>query len=538
MRFLLALLIGLALSSSASAQIFEVRFKTEKMAKKYAKYMVQIDGRVAFIGEIRTGVVYTPGKGTNFDRSQRSEWYLPNPDDPLSLPYKVKNGGIGKAVKKQVAGVQNAHIERILVFSAGNSFYSQSLEYQMRLDEITELKDRRDDLPKGDKFWQLAQLQLLEKYDRLYTWVGALGYTGAAKKIAKTMQKERKVVGKEASLVRKKRAMEGVGKSSPAVDVNKSAEKWAQGATFRTQQSQHCRITYFSGISDGQAARGLELAEEAILGFRQQFIDPYLAKDFKDRIPETRFVEWYFGPDDEFSFEHMFVEHYGMFWGADRVERLKVAGQSATRGGKHPTYLFYWRNDGDSDVVGRVANNLGVALASLHYGTEYTNGRMDWLEEALGYWVSLEFLGRNTVTNLGRDRPDDGGRTVSGKKEKDKKTVSERPLKVGERRLYLEMALAEGVPFSVLMTTRRFDMEAGDVAKSWSFFEFLTKTNPRQAQVFLRAMGQYALVPDTFHDLLRKKANLVYEIKDQDVFRWLEKSWQEYARAQVESAGG
>ena len=42
-------------SAAAPAQIFEVVFHDEKTAKKYKKDMVEIEGRLRYIGELRSG---------------------------------------------------------------------------------------------------------------------------------------------------------------------------------------------------------------------------------------------------------------------------------------------------------------------------------------------------------------------------------------------------------------------------------------------------------------------------------------------------
>lgn len=541
MRVLPVLLVALSWflgASNASGQIFEVVFHDEKTAKKYAKYMVEIGGQPRFLGELRAGATYTPGEGARYDRSGRTEWYLQDPDDPTKLPYKIGDGGvILKANKKQVRGVQNAHIAAINMFAPNSSWFAIGEEFEQRVERIEALEEERDEEEEGGAAWQAKHMVLLEEIEQTRVWLGGLGFSGAADDLARELKKQTKVVGREAAAAREKRAMEGIGKVLPADDVNASAEEFAPGFTFKMQESQHCRIIYHSGIPDGAISASLEMAEKAILGFRARFVEPYLAEDFEDRIPEDRFLEWYFGPDDIAAHEKMLEEHFNLIWGANRAEKLKVEGARRMRGGEHPDWLFYWRNVNQEDPMGKVANNLGVTLATVHYGTNFTKEPMDWIEEAIGYWISLEYLGRNIVTNKAFDwSAGDDGRTVGRggrQEEEEKKTVGEGVVQAGERTLYLRSALGEGSPFSGLMTTRLYDMSRGDVAKSWAMFEYLIQTDPKNAQLFLRSMAQFAREGGDFHGRLRKRAEELFQVQGEDVFRKLDRDWEAWVRAQL-----
>ena len=541
MRVLPVLLLAaswLFVSATAPAQIFEVVFHDEKTAKKYKRDMVEIDGRLRFIGELRAGATYIPGQGTNYDRAGRSEWFLCNPDDPTRLPYKVNDDGvITKAIKKQVGGVQNAHVAAINLFAPNSSWHAIGREYEQRMERLEELEEDRDREDEGGSAWQSKHRILLEELEQTRVWLAGFGFSGAVDDLAKEMKKQTKVVGREAAIEREKRAMTGIGDVRMADEFNASAEKWAPGYTFKVQESQHCRITYHSGMPDGAVSGALRMAEKAILGFRARFVEPYLADDFPDRIPEDVFIEWYFGPDDMSAHEQMYTEHFGLIWGPDKAERLKVEGSRNRRGGENPDWLYYWRNVAQEDPVGKVANNLGVTLATVHYGTGYTKVSMDWIEEAVGYWISLEFLGRNIVTNKAFDwSKDDPERTVGrgGRQDEDeKKTVGEGVVQAGERTIYLQSALGEGSPFSALMTTRLYDMKRGDVAKSWAMFEYLIRKDPKQSQIFLREMAKFAREGGDFHGKLRKRAEDLFEVRGEDVFRKLDRDWEAWVRSQL-----
>ncbi len=536
MRRFLPWVALLALAAPADSQIFAVKFKDQKAEKRYSKHLVDIHGEKLLLGELRGGVEWQPERNNvNIDRQKRSEWFVCDPGDPSKLPYKVKDGLIGKAVKKQVVGVQNSDIEAVRVFARRNSWYGVSLEYAGRRARLEELIEARDALAAGTNAWELAQAGVLDQADRTGDWLRSFGFTKAADKTEKEVKKIKKLGTAKSTEARRARAMQGIGAAQVDAELTGSAVDDCGGRTFRWQQSQHCVIRYHKGIPDKRIKDVLELAENAVLGFRGEFVAPYLADDFADRVPEEQFIEWYFGPDDVAAHERMFENHFGLSWGPRKKERLQMQGNMVRRGGEHPEFLYFWRIGQNEDLPGIIANNLGVALASLNYSSYGSQVPMDWVEEALGYWISLEFLGRNVVTNKEFEyEKDDGGRTVGGRDKKDKdKTVGEAVAMIGERAIYLETALADGSPLHALMTTELFDMHNGDLAKSWAMFDFLARRTGREGQVFLRAMGEAARDSASFHQRLREIGDKLFEIKGQDVFRVLDERWTRYAREQL-----
>ncbi len=538
MRALLAVIVALLLSSHASGQIYEITFKSEKVAKKYQKYMMEVNGIPRFLGEYRSGVKWNGKYNSTRDPQVRSEWFIGDPGDPTKLPYKVKDGTRGKAIKKQVVGIQNSQIDKIALFVDNNSWYGLSMEYKDRIRHLDGLRDVRDDFEKGGRDWQAAHWRLLDGYEGMIGWLSSMGYHDAVKKMIKEAERQRKVVSKAAEEARRKRAIKSVGKVEIPKELNASCERLGLKVRFKMQQSQHCRIYYHTGIKDVQIEHCLKLAERAMAGFRAKFVEPYLADDFQDLIPENMWLEWHFNPPNREAHEKLYEEHYGMSWGPRKEERLKSDGTRSYRGGENALFLCYWKIQQENSLDGIVANNLGVHLATLHYRTANTQISMDWLEQAVGYWISLEYLGRNSVTEKAFDwgeQEDDHtvSRREDDKKEKEKETVAEPPLSVGEKRLYLEGALAEGVPFHVLMQTRLFDMKRGDVAKSWAMWDFLTSTYGGEAQVFLRSMGKFAREGGGFQEKLRKVGDPLFENQGQDLYRMLDEAWKEWANRQL-----
>jgi hypothetical protein len=535
MRALLAFLLTFAFASFANGQIYEIQFKSEKIAAKYSKYMMEVNGVPRFLGEYRSGITWNDKRNSTIPAGVRSEWFVANSSDPTKLPYKVKDGARGKAVKKQVVTIPNEKIQNIQMFMDNNSFYGLSLEYQDRIRQLDQLRDQRDEFEKGGKDWKSAHWQLLDAYEGMIGWLSSTGYSGAIKKIKKESDRQRKVVAEAAEEERRKRAIQDVGEVEVASELNQSCEKLGLKVRFKKKHSQHFIIYYNTKIKDVQIEHCLKLAERALGGFRAKFVEPCLDENFPDLIPEGQWIEWHFGPDDLEAHEKLLEEHYGLSWGARKEERLKSKGTRVHRGGEYPLYLCYWRIGQGSDLHGIVANNLGVHLAKQHYRSNYTQVPIDWIEQAVGYWISLEFLGRNSVTERSFDWGEEEGGTVSRRKDdkKEKETVADPVLAIGERRLYLEGALAEGVPLSVLMQTRLFDMKRGDVAKSWAMYDFLTKTYGRDAHIFLRSMGNAAREGGPFQEKLREIGDPLFETKGKDLFRMLDEAWKEWAQKQL-----
>src|SRR5215831_11911603 len=103
-------------------------------------------------------------------------------------------------------------------------------------------------------------------------------------------------------------------------------------------------------------------------GFRVQFVDPYVADDFKDYISDGLTSEWFFGPDDIPGYKVFTNKFYGVQWESDKhaEERLKYPG-GAVRRGKEPNYCHFWRVGERADLEAMISHNLGHDLVDIHY---------------------------------------------------------------------------------------------------------------------------------------------------------------------------
>jgi hypothetical protein len=193
-----------------------------------------------------------------------------------------------------------------------------------------------------------------------------------------------------------------------------------------------------------------------------------------------------------------------------------------------PERIVYAKYTDKLDLHGRIAHNLGHDLADVQYNLALNrNTTQDWIQEGVGFYLSLEFLGRNDVTCKEFAGPT--------KYVHEKKKAGAVTAQLGLRDFYNAVALDEGLPIESLALKTLFEFGDADMAKSWSFYEFLVKKEGKAGQLFLRAACEFAKDKKTFVKSWREKANTIYDVKDKDVFDLLDKRWREYAETGQET---
>jgi hypothetical protein len=146
-----------------------------------------------------------------------------------------------------------------------------------------------------------------------------------------------------------------------------------------------------------------------------------------------------------------------------------------------------------------------------------------WMEEGLGYYISLEFLGRNTVTCR------EFRETQYGKQD-EKEGYKE--VILGYRDILTKSALDEGPRIDRVMLKNLVEMENPDLAKSWSFFEYVARTGDLAGQRWLRAACEKAHNKTSFLNELRPISEEIYGVKGEDVYKVLDDRWRAYAEAE------
>lgn len=531
MRYLLLLITLFLLASTAYGQIYALEFKDQKYAKGYKKNIYEWNGRKVVLVEIRSGI--GPSEtGFTWQPNDRLEFYVQDQGNPLDLAYKVDADGLRKTKKKSLTiGISGDRVKGLSEFMRNESFLTLSLEYQRRLDLMARLTAQRAEAEEGSAAWFAMHDQLIRELDLLKLWLAQTGFFKSSNKLDREIYREKKR-SSEAKTLRLDSALTSV----EVVDVDPELTEIAVkvgGATlqFHTQESKHLKFVYHTGISDEQITRLAELGETVIDGFRTQFVDPYLDDKFKDHIPDDIFLEFFFSTDQALHYEKLYEEYLGGSWGTgeDRRRRLNIHGASAMVG---KLFVSYWLVDEQADLEGMVVHQLGHRLAEKNYMTR--GNLQDWLEEALGYYLSFNFLNRNSVTCVAFKPPPRkvlGDTVASGGKEKKKKKERSGTTAImkGLRDVMAAVAFHSQTPTPRLLPKKQYDLDNEDTAKSWAFFSFLADEKGRGGQEWLRGISMMMGDAD-FQLKLQEHTKKCFGLESGSPVEALEKEWQAYMR--------
>lgn len=540
MRLLLALLLTAGfLSPAAGAQIYALHFKDEKAAKNYAKQLYDLEGKQVMLVMIKSGVTQkADGSGFTWQENSRLEFFVQDQEDPLKVSYKIVGDALEAADKSLVIGVQSDRVEGLQGFMPRESFATLAKEYERRMRELEELTKRQAAEQKGSPAWFALGRIRVQGLEQLHIWLGEAGYGRAANKLERDLLRERKALD-EGAKERINRALGSVKESPLSPKFKEVSAKVAPGVKFEAQESQHLRIIYHDKVDAGRVTALLELGERAIELFKNEFVDPYVGEDFKDHIPDGLFEEFYFGRDDAIQYERMLVEYYGQGWGSgkEKEDRLKAQG---SRRFHEKVALAYWKIGDGEDLEGIVLHELGHTLATLHY--EIGNGQ-DWLGEGSGYYLSFALLSRNNV-NCFAFEPEKGpgeGTVAKGGSGGKPKAPAKKTAAVmqGAREVMAEMALMAGPPMDQLAKKELWDFANEDMAKSWAWYDWISRRCGKQGQVWLRRSSKIANVSrDVFLLELRKMTAEVFALPpDKDPVQALEERWKEYLTREYDVAG-
>ena len=535
MRLILALLLGLfSLCATAEAQIVAVHFRDAKTAGKYKKYLVEHNGVPVVIGEPRKGIRYFPKKNSiQFSSDGANELFVVDPAKPHQFAYHVDGGEKIATSRKNRLSISGKHIKRVSMLMRDQTLPGLTKEYNIRAEQIDDFRTDRDLFEPSSKEWQARHVRLVTAMERLRGWLESTGFPGAIKKLAKEIERENKEVKGEAIRARGEKAQKSVRKIETPKRLVDIAQEISGGKhVFHAYESQHLRILYIDKISDDQARSALELGEEVIEGFRAEFVDPYLDEEYKDYIPDGWFQEFLFVPEDIPTYEKYTSKFYKVSWSRIRMARLAMTG-GGTTGGSPPGFREYWKTGEERDLEGIVCHSLGHSLAALHYGHGRRDLQQAWLSEAVGYHISFEFLGRNTVTCKAFNVDGTG---YVGRQEK--KIEGEKTVGIGRRDIYNEVALAEGRPIDQIALKILFELDNPDLAKSWSFYDYVVRKEGKKGQEWLRAAGEFATKRSTFIKLWRAAAAKVLSVIERNAFKALEDRWRAYAKGGQDTSGG
>lgn len=533
MRVFLSCLAFLFLAASAPAQIVGVTFKDAKHHKKYKKQITTVRGAQMVMGEIKSGITYDrANRNVTWNSGGSAVLFVPDPKKPGAAPYKMKNGELVGSTSKNEVTISGGHIEKIFVLMADETLIGLSNEYNIRNEQIEEFKDERDRHDKTTTPWAVHHVRLVTAMDRLAYWLEQTGFSEAGAKLRKEIVKQDKSIKLEAVRARGQKAIESIREIEVPEALTEISEEFFEGRDkFHAMDSQHLRIYFIDTISKEQVRDALRVGEEVIEGFRAEFVDPYLSDDYKDFIPDDLFQEFLFFPPTNKAKETYSNKFYGVSYHQNREARLAAEG-GGTIGGVKPFFKSFWKNQENQDLPGIVCHRLGHTLATLHFGSGTKNLQQDWLAEGVGYYISFEHLGRNNVTCKAFHQDEETYRKREIKKVEGDKTVGE-----GRRDVYNEVALTKGRPIDQLALKLLFEMDDADLAKSWSFFDYVARKEGKAGQLWLRAAGKFAGGKKTFIQKWREAGGAALGVSPGEAFRAIEKRWRAYADNDQDTSG-
>lgn len=522
MRTFLVFLALCCAASHASAQVFAVHLKDEKSANKYKRNLIEIDGRQVLVGEGRSGITYDPEKrNITYPPEGRFELFVADQDDPSEVAYRLEDGERVTRNRKLVLPVQGSHVERVTVLMEHQSLMGLAAEYRERQSQVADQEQLRDAHEQGTPAWFAHHRRMVAAQERLRSWLASTTFPSAAAKLATEIERQRKIVEADAVSARLATAVKAI-RVVPVPERLVQASQDITGGTakFRVMESQHIRITCLEEVSEARVRGLLELGERVIAGFRADCIDPYLHEGLEDKVPDALFSEFWFGPEERSHHERFYVDYYGQRWGDRKEERLNSSGSRTHLFGA-PEHLDYFKLTENSDLEGVLTHGLGHHLVSVHYNMNRRGFEQDWLSEGCALYLSLEYLGRNSVTCKAFAPP---SRYVHEKGKEGEKT-----LQVGLRAYFNQLALEKGPPLDRLAVKKLFEMEDGDLAKSWSLYDYIVRKEGRRGQEFLRAGCQHSTAGKEFIARWRTATEELWGVKGQDVFRLIDESWRTFA---------
>ncbi|MFT7616652.1 MAG: hypothetical protein ACI97A_000276 [Planctomycetota bacterium] len=524
MRIFYCLLLSLLLSLPAGAQIVGIRLTGKKAEKKYRKYLTEIDGERVICGEFKFGIRYKAKGSVEIFGPKHIELWVGDTVNPEKVPYKLVGEDKVAVGKKGFVKISRDHIPKanyMKTVARDQTFYGLASEYKLRKEAIDVSSAKVKEMKKGTTAWFNAQRKVMARCDRLGAWLSAGVFKAAGRKWKAKAEKIRSSLKGDALAERKGKALKSAQAANNPDGLDEITDK-GKRLTMKTVESMHTRLIYDTTIISPKRALDLsKKAEEIIEGFRRELVDPY-AEEFEDNIPDKIFVEFFFMHDDVELFEAYWREFYGRVFTKDRERYLKSTGQRAhnLRGN---AYVHFSRFTAEGDFEGSIAHQLGHDLANVHFNNDDHRGTMDWLEEGCAYYVSFEFLGRNTVTcyQLKHDKYD----TKVG-------AEGLKTLQTGQRESFNTLALKAAVPLHSLMPKELFQMQDADLAKCWSFFDFLARKRTDKIVEFLRITCQAARSKGKFHSEVRELGGPVFGVKaGEDVFKYLDNAWKAYAKS-------
>jgi len=105
-------------------------------------------------------------------------------------------------------------------------------------------------------------------------------------------------------------------------------------------------------------------------------------------------------------------------------------------------------------------------------------------------------------------------------------------VQMGYRDILMQVALEQGERIDRVMLKYLADMENPDLAKSWSFLEYLARDGGLDGQRWMRAACDAGKDRARFLETLRATSEEIFNVTGQDVFKVMDERWRKYAEAE------
>lgn len=523
---MILLLAVLLVGGALRAQVIGVEPADRKVAAKCRKWIIERDGRQLICGEPLVGVRV---------RGDRIQW-------PGKPPYMTLLVWDPARPDREITRIDRKGNRRILsdrfrlTLKKGEfrrnkfvfAFRYQTLaglreEYMRKKARVDALHNELKRKKLGSPQWFEVHRKLVGGMDTLAQWLEATLYEPAAQKLRREMRKVVATAKGEASQTRLEVARAALADYPIPEKLLETCRRAGHGnLTWHGRQTQHLRIVSTDEISPELQQRALETGETIIEGVRSSLVDPLLGAGDRDPIPAGLFKEYYFCLDNTALKVALYEGYFGKNIGTPRERRIKLHGHSSRGGIDGCDYMELWRRRDDLDLEGVVAHGLGHSLANAIYNLNRSSPVPSWLAEGFAYWVSYEFLSRNSVTCFAFSMP-------RYAKQADKEGV--KVVEMGARESFNHLALRKGPPLDQLLRMKLVEMSTADLCKAWSFLDFLLHEHAEKADGFLKS-ACHTMRSDGRMDLevFRKRAQQLFPVEQgADVYRHLDRIWREFA---------
>lgn len=539
MRLPLFLIAVLLISTAAAeAQILKLNLKDEKTAKRYKKYLRRISGTPCLIGEAKAGFTIK-GKNLQIDSAPKVvEIYLIDTAKPSKVPYKFQRGVKVPTSKRGWLSVPKADLNPTAsagFFNDRQTILGLATEHELNLKRLEELEEKRKAAKKGSKDWIDWQRRALSARRRIVAWLREFGYDKAAKKFGRSISSEEKRMKSDGIEVRRRDALASVESADIPVALEDAQREITKGRmTFRSVRSKHLVVWYPKTVPDAAMKKAIETCEGVIEGFRREFVDRWLEEDFPDWLPNERFACFLFIPNDVGMADRFWTDFMGQTWGRNKEKSIQM-GVNGCNGAQGYAKGSMCRIQEPLDLEGMLVYLVAGHLADYHFaGGGRSRQAVPWIRQGLQYYLCFEFLGRNIMTSFEwkeRDYGTDPGREGI-------KTVE-----LGQRAAFNAVAVKLGLEFSSLAVKDLYEMDDPDLAKCWSFYDFLAREEPERINAILRSACLYWNRGTTGRsskgakkgrgDMLSAWRDDLREIyglkKTEDPLHILDKRWKDYA---------